>query len=259
MRDVIIQARMGSTRLPKKVMRDIAGKPMLQRVVERCRLATQIDKVAVATSSESQDDVIAEFCEEKNIEYVRGSEDDVLERYFLAAKKLESQDIVRITSDCPLIMPETIDRAVRIYDETDADYCTNTLYYTYPDGIDVEVFPFKVLEEAHRNASKDEYKEHVTPYIRNQEKFDKVNFENPIDISRYSYTEEGVIPRWTVDYPEDLEFVRHVYENLLTEFGSHITQEAVHELLERSSESRSINEDRTRDDYHLNTVNEGET
>jgi spore coat polysaccharide biosynthesis protein SpsF (cytidylyltransferase family) len=245
---------MGSTRLPEKVLKDIAGKTMLSRVVDRTRLATQLDEVVVATSTESQDDAIANYCDDHDIEYVRGSETDVLDRYHQAARTYDIDHVVRVTSDCPLISPVTIDRAVRLYRARDDEYVTNTLYYTYPDGLDVEVFPFSVLQEAQDEASTEKEREHVTPYMRDGDRFDVSGFENPLDIWAYDYTEEDVIPRWTVDYPEDLKFVQKVYDHLTTPAGRYVTEEAVHELLEREPPLREVNDDRTRENYHIETL-----
>jgi glutamate-1-semialdehyde-2,1-aminomutase len=203
----IIQARMGSTRFPGKVLAEIAGRPMLWHVVNRVRKARSVDKVAVATSNRSSDDAVAEFCVQNDIEFFRGSETDVLDRFYQTAKHFNADVVVRITADCPLIDPQVVDRVVNIYLEGGYDYVTNTLRYTYPDGMDVEVFSFAALEKAWREARLPAEREHVTPYLRTSGRFRVFNVENEVDLSKRNL-------RWTVDEPADLEFVRAVYARL---------------------------------------------
>jgi glutamate-1-semialdehyde aminotransferase/spore coat polysaccharide biosynthesis protein SpsF (cytidylyltransferase family) len=197
----IIQARMGSSRFPGKTLADLAGRPMLARVVERVRRAAAVNKVVVATSTAAGDDPIAEFCAHERIPCFRGSEDDVLERFYDAAKEHGADVLVRITADCPLIDPGVIDRVVERFQCGDCDYASNALRYTYPDGLDTEVFSMAALQQAWREAKKPSEREHVTPYLRSG-KFRAVNVENE------SPSEPQ---RWTVDHPADLEFVRAVY------------------------------------------------
>ncbi len=197
----IVQARMGSSRLPGKTLADLAGRPMLARVVERVRRAGAVDRVVVATSTAALDDPIAEFCTHEKIPCFRGSENDVLDRFYGAAKEHGADVVVRITADCPLIDPGVIDRVVERFQRGDCDYASNALRYTYPDGLDTEVFSMAALEQAWREAKKPSEREHVTPYLRSG-KFRAVNVE----------TENPSEPqRWTVDHPADLEFVRAVY------------------------------------------------
>lgn len=202
----IIQARMGSSRFPGKTLADLAGRPMLARVAERVSLARAVDRVVVATSTAPQDDPIAEFCRNQRIPCFRGSEDDVLDRFYGAAKEHGADIVVRITADCPLIDPGVIDRVVERFQRGDCDYATNALRYTYPDGLDTEVFSMAALEQAWREARKPSEREHVTPYLRSG-KFRAVNVANETAASPQ---------RWTVDHPADLEFVRGVY----SAFGS---------------------------------------
>lgn len=204
---IIIQARLGSTRLPGKVLADICGQPMLARVVERVRLARTAQQVVVATTSAAHDDELARFCAAHGIECFRGDENDVLDRYFQAAKKFEATTVVRITADCPLIDPQVIDRVTEIFQQGGVDYASNTLETTYPDGLDTEVFSFAALEQAWREATKTSEREHVTPYLRNSGKFRVRNVANDLGVSFADH-------RWTVDEPADLEFVRAIYRNL---------------------------------------------
>lgn len=239
----IIQARMGSTRLPGKVLEHIAGKPMLWHVFNRAKVASTLDRTVVATTTKKEDDEVEEFCKSEGIPVFRGSESDVLDRYYHAASDFSAQTVVRITADCPLVSPEVIDRVVRIFEETEAYYASNTLRYTYPDGLDVEVFSFDTLEEAWREADGAEEREHVTPYMKEAKRSDIVNVTNNVRLEGYSFYEEGVILRWSVDYPEDLEFIRKVYSELYKNGEWTINQSAVLELLERRPEIIGINED----------------
>ena len=139
---------MGSTRLPGKVLLPIEGKAMLWHVVERTKQSGKVDTVVVATSKSHSDDPIEEFCKMNGITCFRGSEDDVLDRFYGAVKKFNPRAVVRVTADCPLIDPDVIDKAIKEFENTECDYVSNTNRYTYPDGLDVEVFSFNALEKA---------------------------------------------------------------------------------------------------------------
>jgi glutamate-1-semialdehyde aminotransferase/spore coat polysaccharide biosynthesis protein SpsF (cytidylyltransferase family) len=200
----IVQARMGSSRLPGKTIADVAGRPLLLHVVERVQRARRVDKVVVATTDQSSDDPIATLCQLAGIQYFRGSEDDVLDRFYRTAQANTADIVVRITADCPLIDPAVIDKVIARFQVGDCDYVSNVLRYTYPDGLDTEAFSFAALERAWREAKKPSEREHVTPYLR-AEKFRMANVESesPVPLGKY---------RWTVDIPADLEFVRRIYE-----------------------------------------------
>lgn len=240
----IIQARMGSTRLPEKVLMDIGEQPMLSHVYERASHASLLDEVVVATSTEPADAAIESFCESHEIPCFRGSEDDVLDRYYQTATELDADTVVRLTADCPFLSPAVVDRVVREYGESDADYVSNTLEYTHPDGLDVEVFDAGALETAWRDATDSDDREHVTLYIKRSDDFECANVENVLDMSAYEFVREDVTLRWTVDYPADLEFVREVYDRLTAHGHWVFDQQSVLELLERAPELRDINEDR---------------
>ena len=203
----VIQARFGSTRLPGKVLAEIAGEPMLAHVVRRVRRAATIDEVVVATSTAPADDAVADFCAAQRIACFRGDEQDVLDRFYQAASQHGAEAVVRITGDCPLIDPAVIDRVVTALQNEECDYATNTLRYTFPDGLDVEAFTFAALAEAWREARKPAEREHVTPYLRSAPQFRTANVEHTTDLSP-----RGL--RWTVDEPQDLEFVRAVVAEL---------------------------------------------
>jgi spore coat polysaccharide biosynthesis protein SpsF (cytidylyltransferase family) len=236
---------MGSTRLPEKVLMDIGDEPMLWHVWERARHASLIENVVVATSTEPSDDEVASFCDERGIDCVRGSEADVLERYYQAATEYDADPVVRLTADCPLLSPPVIDRVVSTYYQSDAEYVANVLEYTHPDGLDIEVFAAEALETAKEEATEPEDREHVTPYIRENDRFDALNVENVIDMeTAYDFVDDETILRWTVDYPEDMAFVRAVYDRLTRNGHWVFDQPSVLELLERDPSLRDINEDR---------------
>lgn len=185
----IIQARMSASRLPGKVLEDIGGKPMLVRVVERVKAAKAIDEIVVATSDQPADAAVEGLCKERGFRCFRGHETDVLDRFMKAAESAGAKagdTLVRITADCPLMDPEVIDKVVRAK-TPDVDYATNVLRYTYPDGLDVEVFSFESLARAWKEATDPVHREHVTPYIRTTGKFAVKNVENEVDLSKKDY------------------------------------------------------------------------
>lgn len=203
----IVQARMQATRLPGKVLEPIGERTMLERVVARVRAAERVDDVLVATSTGPADDAVEAFCRERGIAVFRGDEHDVLDRYFRAAASREPDVVVRITADCPLMDPAVVDQVVERFARGDVDYAANVLRYTWPDGLDVEVFSMDALRRAHAEAKDPVEREHVTVYVRTSGRFRTVNVERDDDLSRFDY-------RFTVDEPKDLAFVRAVYDRL---------------------------------------------
>ena len=202
----IIQARYTSTRLPGKVLADILGKPMFIRQVERVKRANTLDKIVVATSVNPSDDQIVNECKKYQVDYFRGSLEDVLSRFYECAALYKPSHIIRLTADCPLIDEELIDQIVTYHELNEFDYTSNTLVPTYPDGLDVEVFTFSALSTAHFEASLPSHREHVTPFIHSQpNRFHLGSFEGAKDLSNY---------RWTVDQIEDLKLVVKIYEAL---------------------------------------------
>ena len=164
----IIQARTSSTRLPKKVLKELpygSEITVLQQVIRRLKKSNKIDDVIVATTTETEDDKIAIVAQNENVKWFRGSKEDVLSRYYLAAKKNKLDIVVRITSDCPCIDPEIIDSIIGKHLRTKSDYTTNTLKRTFPHGLDTEVINFTTLEKTFSEAKQDYEKEHVTPYV----------------------------------------------------------------------------------------------
>lgn len=204
----LIQARMDSKRFPGKVLADIAGHPMLWHVVHRVRQAKYLNEVVVATSVETSDDPIVSFCKKEGIAYFRGSQEDVLDRFYQAAKKHQADVVVRLTADCPLLDSCVIDQVVQTYLQGKWDYVSNILKYTYPDGLDTEVFSFSALEKAWAQAVKPTEREHVTPHIRNTREFSLHNVQNEIDLSKENL-------KWCVDTPGDLEWVQAIYRRLV--------------------------------------------
>ena len=207
----VIQARMSSTRLPRKVMLPILGKPLLIRMIERVGTAELIGKIVVATSTNPEDDKIEELCMENNISCFRGHLTDLLDRHYQTGKSFGADAVVKIPSDCPLIDPQIIDRVLKFYiDNPDKyDFVSNLHPATYPDGNDVEVMSFNALEKAWKESNKQLEREHTTPYFwENPDKFriGNVVWETGMD---YSTTH-----RWTIDFEADYQLIKKVYEEL---------------------------------------------
>lgn len=199
----ILQARMTSSRLPGKVMKPILGMPMIGRQVERLNRCDSLDRLVVATSKDPSDDVLAAYCEGLGVRVFRGSLDDVLGRFAGAAVANGAAHVVRLTADCPLADPQVIDACVWRHIETGADYTSNTLERSYPDGLDVEVMTIDALRTMHREAKDPYEREHVTPFLyRHPERFRIAQLAQAATLSDR---------RWTVDTAEDFEFVSRVY------------------------------------------------
>jgi len=198
----IVQARMGATRFPNKVMQHIGATPMIGLLLERLRRARKVDQVAVATSIDPRNAPLVDFVTSMGFDIYQGSETDVLARYYEGAVKLKADVIVRVTGDCPLIDANLVDEVIETFLARDVDYASNIAPPTFPDGLDVEVFRFAALEQAHREATLPAHREHVTPYLRESHRFTRSNVAHSKDLSS---------ERWTVDEPEDLEIVRRVF------------------------------------------------
>lgn len=203
----IVQARMTSTRFPGKVLAPLAGKPMVLRQLERIQRARTLDAVVVATSSDPSDDELAAVIERAGVPVVRGSLDDVLARFIAAIDVFGPDTVVRLTADCPLTSPAVIDLVVNAFRASDADYTSNTMTPTYPDGLDVEVVKAAVLREVASIATDPAEREHVTLGVyRRHDHYRIENVTAERDLSSL---------RWTVDTPDDYAFVRGVYDDLL--------------------------------------------
>lgn len=231
----VLQARVSSTRLPSKVIRPILGAPMLERQLERVNRSRLIEKLVVATSNEESDHPIAELCQRLGVDCFRGSLDDVLDRYYQAAKDYSPNIIVRLTGDCPLADPAVIDDGIEFFLNHSYDYVSNCVERTYPIGLDAEVFHFECLRQAWREARLPSEREHVTPFIRNHpERYAIGHFKNDIDLSRH---------RWTVDEPEDFKFVSAVYEALYPD-NPRFSMDDILNLLKKHPELTKFN-------YHI--------
>jgi len=220
----IIQGRMSSSRLPGKILADIAGQPMLTRVYTRTSRAQTLDEVIFATTTDASDDPVAEYCDFSGIPFTRGSLFDVLDRYYQTALRAKADVVVRITADCPVIDPELIDNVVKavISDQSSVDLAANRLpppwTRTYPIGLDVEACTFKALKKAWKEAKEPQHREHAMPYFYDGVQLSAVNRQLSEGVSPRGFkvallnhiTDFGDY-RWTVDTPEDLEFMREVY------------------------------------------------
>lgn len=200
----IVQARMGSIRLKNKVMLPVKGVPLIETLLARLNRSKLIDKIIVATSIDPSNNSLVDFVNKCGFEVFRGPEEDVLERYYMAAKLYSPERVVRITGDCPLIDPELVDEVLRLHSKQEQDYSTNTLPPTYPDGLDIEVFNFHVLEKTYHDAKDKKEREHVTLYMRNSGIFNVKNLSYSIDLSQ---------KRWTVDQYEDYVTIKNVLEH----------------------------------------------
>lgn len=202
----MIQARCGSTRLPNKVLKDLCGKPALQRMIERVQRSRIVDEVMIVTSIKKNNLPILKLCSELGIRVGIGSEDDVLDRFYQTAKLLKPDYVIRLTADCPCFDSELLDQAIQGMEE-EADYC-GMISESFADGLDLEIMKFSALERAWKKAEYSFEREHVTQYIiRHPELFNLQNFESPIGYFGNH--------RWTVDEPEDFEVVKLIYEHFM--------------------------------------------
>ena len=234
----VVQSRMGSTRLPGKVMKQICGKPMLLLMLERLSQSKLIDEIVVATTTNPNDDVIFECVKNNNYSVFRGSEFDCLDRHYRAAIKYNASYVAKITPDCPLIDPEIVDQVLGYFLENldDYDYVSNAHPPTWPDGLDFEVFSLAALEKAHQEAVEQNHREHTTTYIwSNPQKFRIGNVVMPNGKNLF------MSHRWTVDFPEDFEFVKNIYENLYTDGRIFLTEEIL-SFLEKRQDIQKINQ-----------------
>ena len=202
----IIQARMGSSRLPGKVlMNSNNGMPLLYHVINQLRHCSKVKNLVIATTTNQEDDEIEKFADNNSVDVFRGNEKDVLDRYFQCAKKYSFSTIVRITADCPLIDPQIVDKVIEQFFSGNYDFATNTLTRTFPIGTDVEVFSFSALKRTWESAQLPSEREHVTPYLRNERNFKIINVQNDKNISSL---------RLTVDRIEDFELIKQILKNI---------------------------------------------
>jgi spore coat polysaccharide biosynthesis protein SpsF len=229
---LITQARSGSTRLPGKVLKEINGKTLLQIHLDRLKKCKSVSEIIVATTTNSEDQIIFEKAIEWGFIASKGSESDVLDRFYQAVKDKNADWIVRVTSDCPLIDPILVDDVINFVHSNNKDYGANILIENFPDGQDIEVFKFSVLEEAWKNAKLLSEREHVTPYIRNNTDlnggnlFSAINYPCDFDFSKI---------RMTVDESKDFELIKKLINDLgidktWLEYTNHIIQNNLTEI-----------------------------
>lgn len=231
----IVQARVGSSRLPGKVLKKICGKTVLEHDINRLKLASRIDEIVIATTIEAQDNQIVEEAKRLGVKYFRGSENDVLSRYYYAAKENNADIVVRVTSDCPCIDYNILDNMIEMFIEQNGsvDYVSNTIERTYPRGYDGEVFSFEALEKAFNNAEKCYEREHVTPYLYDlNNNFKILQYKNCHDYSKY---------RVTLDTKEDFQVIESIYEALFKN-EVYFSLNDVIDFLEKNPEIATINE-----------------
>lgn len=242
---VIIQARLGSTRLPNKVMAKILGKPMLWHLVNRLKHSELEPEIIIATTTRDEDKAILGLAKELNLKSFAGSVDDVLDRFYQTALKYKGETYARLTADCPLIDPKIFSKVVNSFWNNDTDYTSNTNPPTFPDGLDVEVFSFKTLEKAWKNASLASEREHVTAFVwKNPDIFNLGNVSNDADLHEL---------RWTVDEKMDLKFVREIYKNLYHKKEIFLMRDIL-ELLKEKPELSEINNTIIMNEGYLNSL-----
>lgn len=231
----IMQARMGSTRLPGKVLKKICDKTILEHDIDRLKRVKNINKIVIATTKLEKDNVLVEELERLDVTYYRGSEENVLSRYYYAAKENNADVVVRVTSDCPLIDSEITEKIIQYYLENskEYDYVSNTIDRTYPRGLDTEVFSFKALEKAFNEAKSQRDREHVTPYIwNNSNLFRLYQYKNDVDYSEL---------RWTLDTAEDFELINRIYTILYSEKNNNFNMCDIIELYIGNPELKEVN------------------
>lgn len=243
---IIAQARMGSTRLPGKILKEINGKPILQHLIERISLSKKADMILVATTTNPEDDATEAFCRNKNYNYYRGSDWDVLDRFYQAAKSHNPQTIIRVTADCPLHTHKVVDFAIEKFGSLNCDYFSNSNNEEtcLEDGFDTEVFSFAALKEAHAQAKMLSEREHVTPYIKNSGKF---NCQYQAYDKRYKF-------KLSVDSPNDFTAVARIFEELkdVKDFG----MEEVIDLLQKQPTILELNKESIANSGYIKSLKE---
>jgi spore coat polysaccharide biosynthesis protein SpsF len=243
----IVQARMGSTRLPGKILKALAGKPALWHLVNRLKRAKRLKEIVVATTTNTEDDVIVQFCEANGIKWFRGSENDVLDRYYQAAKIFDADPIIRITADCPVIDPEIVDEVIEGF--CSGNYDVYGLGGEFPDGLDCVIFAYWVLEDTWKNALLPSEREHVGPYMeKHPEKYRISDYRKFTGLSHL---------RWTIDEEPDLRLLQTIYERLYKPGDIFLTGDIL-TLLEREPELMQINGGIIRNEGYLKSLHEDE-
>ena len=241
----IVQARMNSARLPGKVLMPLANKPVLAHIIERLSYCKLVENILIATSHEDSDDSIAEYCENNNIDYYRGSLDDVLDRYYQAAKTYHAETILRITADCPVIDPIVVDAVIAGY--LSNKYDLYGLGGEFPDGLDCTVFSFTALEKAWKRAKLKSEREHVCPYIeKNPQMFNNGMLELFRGLDKH---------RWTLDMPSDYKLLSKIFDQLYREQSPFLTHEIL-QFIQRNPKLQAINSDIVRNEGYQKSIQE---
>ena len=244
----IIQARMGSTRLPGKILSILdSTNTSLSYTINQLRECKLLDKIVVATTTNTEDDIIENFTEKNKIDIFRGDSDDVLSRYYHCAKHYSLSSILRVTGDCPLIDPIIVEKGISIFLKNTYDYVTNTFPRTFPDGNETEIFSFSSLQSAYENAILPSEREHVTPYLRNKkENFRIFNFTNSEDISHL---------RWTLDYDSDLKLIKTIISKINTR---PIHMSDILELFKNEPDLKKINQNHKPNEGYMKSLKNDE-
>jgi len=238
---IIIEARIGSSRLPNKVIAEIEGKPMIFYVIDRVKQIKSAEQIILATTQEKNDQILTEIAQQNSIITFVGDSIDVLNRDYQCALQNNADPIIRITGDCPLIDPGIVEEMLQFYLKNNYDYVSNRITPKYPDGLDVEIFSFRTLQIAAQNAKWSSERELVTTYITKNPKIFKIfSYENQDDLSHY---------RWTVDEQKDLEFVRKIYSIMKPK--TNFSMNEIIEILLKNPELLKINSGIMRNEGHL--------
>lgn len=234
---LLVQARTGSTRLPGKVLKEVAGRPVLAWMLDRLKAVNNVDTLAVITSTLPQDDAIEELCRREGVLCFRGSETDLLDRHYQAGLHYQADAVIKVPSDCPLIDPKVVEKVVSVYRCNEFDYVSNLHPASWPDGMDVEVVSMEALEQAWKEADKPFQREHCTPFIWDQpQRFALCNvwYETGEDLSK--------TVRLTLDYPEDLKLIEALLNRLMVSFGGiDYSVQTLLKILEQEPDLNKIN------------------
>lgn len=241
----IIQARLGSTRLPGKTLMTIEGDSILGHLVKRVKVSKYVNNIIIATTTKEKDSAIVNFAKNNDLKFYRGSEEDVLDRVYKTAIEYDVDTIVRVTPDCPLLDPRVVDLVISKYIEGNYDYVSNVITPTFPDGLDTEVFSFRTLEKTWHEARLPSEREHVTAYIvKHPDKFRQFN------VKREGEDLSGM--RWTVDTQRDLEFVKEIFRRV--NGRSIFRMEDVIDVLNKKPDLLKINANITRNEGYLKSL-----
>lgn len=240
----MIQVRIGSTRFPSKTLKKIEGKPIIWHMINRAKKIKSAQQIIVITTRKREDRIFLKIAHENGVLSFQGSEKDVLDRHYSCAIKFNADPIIRITSDCPLIDPNLVERMLQTFLKNNYDYVTNREPPTYPDGLDTEIFAFSALKKVAKYAKMNSEREHVSPYIvKNPKKFKIFNYRNRKNLSHL---------RWTVDEKRDLRFVRQIYSRMKPK--TLFSTSAVLKILSKEPHLQKINQGISRNEGYLKSL-----